>query len=88
MTWISVNIDIDDIYDELSKSDKEDLAEALYEDGILEDHPNKNISRLVLSDKTSFDEEQFQRNIGKLFYCYHRLDEEFIDFINKKANDI
>ena len=46
MSWISINIDIDDIYDELSLRDKENLAEALYEDGILEDHPNKNISIL------------------------------------------
>ncbi len=88
MSWISINVDIDDIYDELSKNDKRYLAESLYDEGILEDHPNKNIRKLVISDKNSFDEEQFQRSIGKIFNSYHRIDQDFIDLINKKANQL
>ena len=50
MPYINVHVDLDDIYDEMSSSDKRDIAEWLHEDGILNKHPNTEISNSQLAN--------------------------------------
>ena len=61
-----INVDLDDIYDEMSKYDKNEMAGWLLDDGILENHKNPNIRKLVRGSEESFDEEQFRNNLTKL----------------------
>jgi hypothetical protein len=39
MSWISVDIDMDDIYNEMSSRDKDRMAEWLKEDGYMNEKP-------------------------------------------------
>ena len=57
MPYININVDLDEIYDEMSRYDKEEMAEWLLDDGILENHKNLNIRKLVRDNEESFDEE-------------------------------
>ena len=87
MPYISINVDLDEIYDEMSRYDKEEMAEWLLDDGILENHKNLNIRKLVRGNEESFDEEQFRNNLTKLwsnFYQLSREDEESIKTIANK----
>jgi len=66
MPYINIDLDLDDIYYEMSRYDKNEMAELLFEDGILENHKNSNIRKLVRGSEESFDEEQFRNNLTKL----------------------
>jgi hypothetical protein len=57
MRWISVQVDLDDVYDEMDRYDKEKMAEWLMEDGILESHPSQGIRLLIKGQEESFGEE-------------------------------
>ena len=87
MPYISINVDLDEIYDEMSRYDKEEMAEWLLDDGILENHKNLNIRKLVRGNEESFDEEQFRNNLTKLWSNFYQLsneDEEIIKIIANK----
>ena len=87
MPYININVDLDEIYDEMTRYDKEEMAEWLLDDGILENHKNLNIRKLVRGNEESFDEEQFRNNLTKLWSNFYQLsneDEEIIKIIANK----
>jgi hypothetical protein len=88
MSWIRVEVDLDDIYDEMGRYDKEQMAEWLYEDGILENHSNPNIRKVVRGTEESFGEEQLRNDLTKLWNGYYRLSNEDIELIKTIANKI
>ena len=47
MAYIRINVDIDEIYNEMDRNDKREMAEWLFDDGILSSHPNPEIRKLV-----------------------------------------
>ena len=90
MIYINAGVDLDDIYDDMSRHDKEQMAEWLYEDGFLSNHKNSNIRELVLGPGTTetFDQGVFSNNLLKLLEGYYSLSNEDIETINKIANKI
>ena len=83
-----IYIDLDDIYDEMSRYDKNKMAEWLFEGSILENHKNPNIRKLVRGSEESFDEEQFRNNLTKLWNNFYQLSNEDIEIIEKLANKL
>jgi len=83
-----INVDLNDIYDEMSKYDKNEMAGWLLDDGILENHKNPNIRKLVRGSEESFDEEQFRNNLTKLWDSFYQLSNEDIEIIEKLANKL
>ena len=88
MPYININVDLDEIYDEMSRYDKEEMAEWLLDDGILENHKNLNIRKLVRGNEESFDEEQFRNNLTKLWNNFYQLSNEDIEIIKTIANKL
>jgi hypothetical protein len=88
MPYISINVDLDEIYDEMSRYDKEEMAEWLIDDGILETHKNLNIRKLVRGNEESFDEEQFRNNLTKLWSNFYQLSNEDEEIIKTIANKL
>ena len=88
MPYINIDLDLDDIYYEMSRYDKNEMAELLFEDGILENHKNPNIRKLVRGSEESFDEEQFRNNLTKLWNSFYQLSNEDIEIIEKLANKL
>ena len=88
MSWIDVRVDLDDIYDGMDRYDKQKMAEWLYEDEILENHPNQNIRMLVKNPEESFDEGQLRDDLTKLWNGYYQLSNEDIEIIRKISNKI
>jgi hypothetical protein len=88
MSWISIDVDLDNIYDEMDLYDKEKMAEWLMEDGILENHPSQGIRLLIKGQEESFDEEQLRNDLTKLWNNYYQLSNEDIEIIKNIANKI
>jgi hypothetical protein len=88
MSWVNINVDLDDIYDEMGRYDKEKMAEWLLDDGILDDHPNPSIRKAVRGNEESFGEEQLRNDLTKLWNGYHQLSNEDIEIIKNIANKI
>ena len=88
MSWVRIDVDLDDIYDEMSRRDKQSMAEWLYEDGILEEHSNPNIRKAVRGNEESFGEEQLRNDLTKLWNGYYQLSNEDIENIKTIANKL
>jgi hypothetical protein len=88
MSWISIDVDLDNIYDEMDLYDKEKMAEWLMEDGILENHPSQGIRLLIKGQEESFGEEQLRNDLTKLWNGYYQLSNEDIEIIKNIANKI
>ena len=88
MPYININVDLDEIYDEMTRYDKEEMAEWLLDDGILENHKNLNIRKLVRGNEESFDEEQFRNNLTKLWSNFYQLSSEDEESIKTIANKL
>ena len=84
MSWIDV--DLDDIWDGMDKNDKRAIAEWLYEDGILDTHPNPEIRKLVRGDNESQGEKDLRDNLTKIWNSYHRLTNEEEEIIKQITN--
>ncbi len=84
MAWISIDVDLDEVYDDLRKSDKQKLAEWLYDDGILESHPNVKIKQ-IYKKGDSFMEEQHKLNLSKLWDKYFHMSEEDLKVIEEMS---
>jgi hypothetical protein len=84
MSYISIDIDLDDIYDEMSTYDKEKFATWLKEDGILtEDEDeifNETIFRLPVN--ATLMENDHIHKCAKLANLYHQLSNEEIEIID------
>jgi hypothetical protein len=88
MPYINVDVDLDDIYDTMSSSDKRDMAEWLHEDGILNKHPNTEIRRLVRGEEESQGEYEFRNDLTKLWNAHYQLSNEDQEIIKQIANKL
>jgi len=88
MSWISIDVDLDDVYSEMSRYDKEKMAEWLMEDDILESHPSQNVRLLIRGQEESLGEEQLRNDLTKLWNGYYQLSNEDIETIKLLANKI
>lgn len=76
MGSIRVYVDLDDVYDEMDRHDKQTIAEWLYDDGILGRHPNAEIRKMVRGDEESNGEKELRDNLSKIWNSYYRLTNE------------
>lgn len=88
MSWISIDVDLDNIYDEMDRYDKQKMAEWLLDDGILENHPNPVVRKVVRGNEESFGEEQYRNDLTKLWNGFYQLSNEDIEIIKNIANKI
>jgi hypothetical protein len=80
MSSVRVYVDLDDVYDEMDRRDKENMAQWLFEDGFLESHTNPKI-KMIYSDKDSYMEDSFKKTLGSLWDKYYQMSEEDIQLI-------
>jgi len=76
MGSVRVYVDLDDVYDEMDKRDKSNMAQWLYEDGILESHQNPEIRKVFRGDQESFGEKELRGNLTKIWNSYYKLSVE------------
>ena len=88
MPYINVKVDLDEVYDQMGKYDKRDMAEWLYEDGILDTHPNPEIRKLIRGNEESNGEKELRDVLDKLWNAYHRLSNEDELLIKQIANKL
>ena len=88
MSWVRIDVDLDEVYNEMSRTDKRDMAEWLHEDGILGSHPNPEIRTLVRGDGESPGEFELRNNLLKLWNGHYRLSNEDEEIIKKIANKL
>jgi hypothetical protein len=88
MSWIRIDVDLDNIYNEMDRGDKRTIAEWLYEDGILQSHPNPEIRKLVRGDDESLGEYEFRNDLTKLWNGHYQLTIEDQEFIKTIANKL
>ena len=88
MPYVNIHIDLDDFYNDMDRSDKRDMAEWLYEDGILGSHPNPEIRRLVRGEEESPGEFELRNDLIKLWNGHYQLSNEDEEIIRKIANKL
>ena len=88
MSSIRVYVDLDDVYDEMDRRDKQNMTEWLFEDGILEKHPNLEIRKIVRSDEETFGERELRDNLTKIWNSYYQLSPDQEELIKSIANNL
>jgi hypothetical protein len=102
MSYIRIDVDLSNIYDEMDRNDKQVITEWLYEDGIIQSHSNPEIRRLVRGDEESNpeirrlvrgDEEsngekELRDALTKLWNSYYRLSNEDEILIKQITNKL
>jgi hypothetical protein len=88
MSWVRIDVDLDEVYGEMSRTDKRDMAEWLHEDGILESHPNPEIRKVVRGDDESYAEKELRDNLTKLWNGHYQLSNEDEEIIKQIANKL
>ena len=88
MSYINVTVDLDEVYNQMGKYDKRDMAEWLYDDGTLGKHPNPEIKKLIRGNEESNGEKDLRDNLSKLWNSYHRLSNEDELLIKQIANKL
>jgi hypothetical protein len=86
MTYIRIDVDLDDIYNEMDRHDKRTMAEWLYDDGILQSHTNPEIRKLVRGDNESQGECELRDNLTKIWNSYYQLTNEEEELVKKISN--
>jgi hypothetical protein len=86
MPYINLHVDLDDIYSDMDRYDKQAMAEWLHEDGILDTHPNAEIRKLVRGDQESNGEKELRDNLSKLWNAHYQLTNEEELLIKNIAN--
>jgi hypothetical protein len=86
MSYVRIDVDLDEVYDQMGRSDKHNMAEWLYEDGILDTHPNAEIRKIVRGGEESNGEKELRDNLSKIWNSYHRLTNEEELLIKQIAN--
>jgi hypothetical protein len=86
MSSVRVYVDLDDVYDEMDRSDKRTMVQWLHDDGILESHPNPEIRKVVRGDEESQGEKELRDNLTKLWNAYYRMDKEDEELIKKLSD--
>jgi hypothetical protein len=88
MTWIRIDVDLDNVYNEMDRGDKRTMAEWLHEDGILQSHPNSEIRKVVRGDDESPGEYEFRNDLTKLWNGHYQLTIEDQEIIKQIANKL
>jgi hypothetical protein len=86
MPYINVHVDLDEIYDDMDRLDKESMAEWLHDDGILENHKNVEIRKLVRGKEESNGEKYLRDDLTKIWNSYYQLTSEEELLIKNIAN--
>jgi hypothetical protein len=84
MTYISVDVDLDDILNQLSDRELQRLVDDLYDDGY---YQQKLENKLNVDDDSSvsINEQFFRRELSKIRDNYLNLTNEEIELIEKIA---
>lgn len=88
MPYVRINVDLDEIYAEMDRHDKREMASWLFDDGVLGSHPNPEIRKLVRGENDSLGEKEFKDVLYKLWDAYHRLSNEDEELIKQIANKL
>jgi hypothetical protein len=76
MSWINIDVDLDDIYDAMSRYDKEQMAKWLEKDGVcVIDQPDTEID-IEITGRETWDELQFKTALKTLWLAWPRLSPE------------
>jgi hypothetical protein len=86
MSSIRVYVDLDDVYNEMDRHDKNAMAEWLHDDGILEKHTNAEIRQAVRNSEESNGEKELRDNLSKLWNSHYQLTNEEELLIKQIAN--
>ena len=86
MSYVRIDVDLDEVYNEMGRSDKHNMAEWLYEDGILDKHPNAEIRKMVRGGEESNGEKELRDDLSKIWNSYYRLTNEEQEIIQNIAN--
>jgi hypothetical protein len=86
MSYVRIDVDLDEVYNEMDRIDKRNMAERLYEDGILDTHPNPEIRKMVRGDQESIVEKYLRDDLMKIWNSYYQLTNEEEEIIEKIAN--
>ena len=86
MPYIRIDIDLEEIYNEMDRHDKREMAGWLFDDGVLDSHPNPEIRKLVRGEEDSLGEKEFKDSLDKLWNAYHRLSNEEEELIKQIAD--
>jgi hypothetical protein len=88
MAYVRIDVDLDEVYNEMDRRDKQTMAKWLYDDGILESHSNPEIRKLVRSDEESPGEYELRNDLMKLWNGHFRLSNEDEEIIKQIANKL
>ena len=80
---ITIHVDLDEVYDQMDRWDKNQIIDYLRDDGYLTDEPsgvNDGVSILIPND-ASFGREEHLRLISKLGGLYYRISNEDMEII-------
>jgi hypothetical protein len=88
MAYVRIDVDLDEVYNEMDRRDKQTMAEWLYDDGILQSHSNPEIRKLVRGDEESLGEYELRNNLMKLWDGHFRLSNEDEEIIKQIANKL
>jgi len=83
MTYINMDIDLDDIIDGLTSHEKQELVDELYSDGYYQTELEKQIYAGSEYDNVSLNEKLFREQLGKLSTNYLSLTNEEQEIILK-----
>jgi hypothetical protein len=86
MSYVRIEVDLEEVYDQMGKRDKNNMAEWLYEDGILDNHSNSEIRKMVRGNEESNGEKELRDNLSKLWNSYYQLTNEEELLIKQIAN--
>jgi hypothetical protein len=86
MSYVRIDVDLDEVYNKMGRSDKHNMVEWLYEDGILSTHPNAEIRKIVRGGEESNGEKYLKDDLTKIWNSYHRLTNEEELLIKQIAN--
>jgi len=78
MSWISIDVDLDDVYREMDRRDKEKMARWLDDDGYFEEPEGHNIP-----PSTSSLENQFHDMLINLSSKFYQMSNEEVEIITK-----
>lgn len=80
---ITIHVDLDEVYDQMDRWDKNQIIDYLRDDGYLTDEPsgiNDGVSILIPND-ASMGQEEHLRLVSKLGGLYYRISDEDMEII-------
>jgi hypothetical protein len=87
MAYIEVDVDIDSLYDEMNRWEKQSMAEMLEKDGFCTLDEDDNEDDFIIEDPNAFDEEWI-KVMKKIFNGRLQLSNEDEEIIKTIANKL